>query len=155
MVHHPIHLIFVCHGNICRSPMAEFVMKDLTAKAGVSNEFVISSLAATTEEVGHDMYPPAKRLLTQKGIPFSPRKARLLTPKDYENADYIVCMDAENLEDLHFLTHGDPEKKVSLLLDWAEEHREVADPWYTGNFEATYQDVVKGCQALLKKLLPK
>lgn len=151
----PIHLIFVCHGNICRSPMAEFVMKDLVIKAGASEQFIISSLAATTEEVGHDMYPPARRLLTQKGIPFSPRKARLLTMADYEKADYIVCMDTENLEDLDFLTQGDPENKVSLLLDWAQEHREVADPWYTGDFEATYQDVTKGCQALLEKLLKK
>lgn len=155
MPHTPIHLIFVCHGNICRSPMAEFVMKDLVTKAGISEEFIISSLAATTEELGHDMYPPAKQLLTQKGIPFSPRKARLLTKKDYESADYIVCMDTENLTDLAYLTQGDPEKKVSLLLDWAKEHREVADPWYTGDFEATYQDVVKGCSALLQKLLEK
>lgn len=151
----PIHLIFVCHGNICRSPMAEFVMKDLARKAGASEQFIISSLAATTEEVGHDMYPPARRLLAQKGIPFSPRKARLLTMADYEQADYIICMDTENLEDLDFLTHDDPEKKVSLLLDWAKEHREVADPWYTGDFEMTYQDVVKGCRALLQKLLKK
>ena len=155
MSHTPIHLIFVCHGNICRSPMAEFVMKDLAHKAGVNKKFIISSLAATTEELGHDMYPPAKRLLTQKGIPFFPRKARLLTLADYESADYIVCMDTENLSDLDFLTHGDPENKVSLLLDWAKEHREVADPWYTGDFEATYQDVLKGCQALLQNLLKK
>ena len=151
----PIHLIFVCHGNICRSPMAEFVMKDLAHKAGASEQFIISSLAATTEEVGHDMYPPARRLLTQKGIPFSPRQARQLTMADYEKADYIVCMDQENVEDLDFLTHGDPEKKVSLLLDWAKEHREVADPWYTGDFATTYQDVLKGCQALLQRLLKK
>ena len=147
-----INILFICHGNICRSPMAEFVMKDLAAKAGFSELCRISSLAATTEEVGQDMYPPVKRLLTEKGVPFSPRKARLLTMADYEAADYLVCMDQENLDDLQFLTHGDPERKVSLLLDWAKEHREVADPWFTHDYETTYRDVLKGCRARLEAL---
>ncbi len=148
-----IHITFVCHGNICRSPMAEFIMKDLVKKAGLSDTISITSVAATTEEIGHDMYPPAQRILTRKGIPFTHRKARLFTQADYEKSDYIVCMDTENLEDLSYLTHGDPEKKVSLLLDWAGEHREVADPWYTGDFERTYQDVLVGCRTLLKAVL--
>lgn len=144
------HILFVCHGNICRSPMAEFIMKDLIRKAGCEKEITVDSVAATTEEIGNDMYPPAKRMLTKKGIPFTPRRARLITKEDYERADYIVCMDEENLYDISRLTRGDPEKKVSLLLSWAGRRGEVADPWYTGDFEETYDDLVEGCRALLK-----
>lgn len=144
------HILFVCHGNICRSPMAEFIMKDHIRKAGCEKEITVDSVAATTEEIGHDMYPPAKRMLTQKGIPFTPRRARLITKEDYERSDYIVCMDEENLYDLSRLTRGDPEKKVSLLLSWAGRRAEVADPWYTGDFEETYDDLVEGCRALLE-----
>ena len=144
------HILFVCHGNICRSPMAEFIMKDLIRKAGCEKAITVDSVAATTEEIGNDMYPPAKRMLTKKGIPFTPRRARLITKEDYERADYILCMDEENLSDLAYLTHGDPEKKVSLLLSWAGRRAEVADPWYTGDFEETYDDLVEGCRALLK-----
>ena len=144
------HILFVCHGNICRSPMAEFIMKDLIRKAGCEKAITVDSVAATTEEIGNDMYPPAKRMLTKKGIPFTPRRARLITKEDYERADYIVCMDEENLYDLSRLTRGDPEKKVSLLLSWAGRRGEVADPWYTGDFEETYDDLVEGCRALLK-----
>ena len=105
------HILFVCHGNICRSPMAEFIMKALIRKAGCEKTITVDSVAATTEEIGNDMYPPAKRMLTKKGIPFSPRRARLITASDYARADYILCMDEENLTDLARLTHGDPEKK--------------------------------------------
>lgn len=146
------HILFVCHGNICRSPMAEFIMKDLIRKAGCEKGITVDSVAATTEEIGNDMYPPAKRMLTKKGIPFSPRRARLITKEDYERADYIVCMDEENLYDLSRLTRGDPEKKVSLLLSWAGRRGEVADPWYTGDFEETYDDLVEGCRALLETI---
>lgn len=144
------HILFVCHGNICRSPMAEFIMKALIRKAGCEKEITVDSVAATTEEIGNDMYPPAKRMLTKKGIPFSPRRARLITKEDYARADYILCMDEENLTDLARLTYGDPEKKVSLLLSWAGRRGEVADPWYTGDFEETYDDLIEGCRALLK-----
>ena len=143
------HILFVCHGNICRSPMAEFIMKALIRKAGCEKEITVDSVAATTEEIGNDMYPPAKRMLTKKGIPFSPRRARLITTEDYARADYILCMDEENLSDLARLTRGDPDKKVSLLLSWAGQRAEVADPWYTGNFEETYADLMTGCTALL------
>lgn len=146
------HILFVCHGNICRSPMAEFIMKDLIRKAGWEKEITVDSVAATTEEIGNDMYPPAKRMLTKKGIPFTPRRARLITKEDYERSDYIVCMDEENLYDLSRLTRGDPEKKVSLLLSWAGRRGEVADPWYTGDFEETYDDLVEGCRALLETI---
>lgn len=145
-------LLFVCHGNICRSPMAEFIMKALIRKAGCEKAITVDSVAATTEEIGNDMYPPAKRMLTKKGIPFSPRRARLITASDYARADYILCMDEENLTDLARLTRGDPEKKVSLLLSWAGRRAEVADPWYTGNFEETYEDILEGCEALLKSI---
>ena len=146
------HILFVCHGNICRSPMAEFIMKDLIRKAGCEKEITVDSVAATMEGLGHDMYPPAKRMLTKKGIPFSPRRARLITASDYARADYILCMDEENLADLARLTRGDPEKKVSLLLSWAGRRAEVADPWYTGNFEEKYADILEGCEALLKSI---
>lgn len=144
------HILFVCHGNICRSPMAEFIMKALIRKVGCEKAITVDSVAATTEEIGNDMYPPAKRMLAKKGIPFSPRRARLITASDYARADYILCMDEENLADLARLTCGDPEKKVSLLLSWAGRRGEVADPWYTGDFEETYDDLIEGCRALLK-----
>jgi len=147
-----IHILFICHGNICRSPMAEMVMKELVRQKGLEGKFEISSMAATTEEMGHDIYPPAKRALDAHHIPYTKRKAALITMKDYEKADYIIAMDEENLDDLSRLTQGDPEKKISRLLDWAGEARDVADPWYTGNFEKTYEDIEKGCRAVLEKL---
>lgn len=148
----PISIIFVCHGNICRSPMAEFIMKNLVAKNHLSSRFLITSAAATREEIGCDMYPPAKRMLTAKGVPYAKHAAHLFTKEEYEEADYVIAMDEENLEDLHYLTGGDPEKKVSLLLSHAGRKGEVADPWYTGNFEETYSDIVLGCEGLLKEI---
>lgn len=149
-----IRILFVCHGNICRSPMAEFVMKNLVAKAGLEKEISISSCAATYEEIGNDTYPPVRRLLTEKGIPFTKREARILTADDYRDSDYIIGMDEENRRDLYRLTKGDPEKKITLLLEWTGEKRGVADPWYTNDYETTYRDVLKGCTALLKKVAP-
>ena len=148
-------ILFICHGNICRSPMAEFMLKDMVKKAGEEENFTISSMAATREEIGNDLYPPAKRKLREKGIPFSPRGARQMTRTDYEKFDYIIGMDEENLYDMRRICGGDPEKKISLLLDWTDTPRDVADPWYTGNFEATYRDLDAGCNALLQKLLEK
>ena len=148
-------ILFVCHGNICRSPMAEFVLKDMVKKAGLEDRFRIDSVAATWEEIGNDMYPPAKRKLREKGIPFSPRAARILIRADYDRFDYLIGMDEENLDDMYRICGGDPEKKISLLLEWAGLSRDVADPWYTGNFEATYQDLIVGCTAFLNKLFPK
>ncbi len=148
-----IHIIFVCHGNICRSPMAEFVMKDLVERNHLASRFVITSAAATREEIGNDIYPPAKRMLTAKGVPFTKHAAHLFTKEEYANADYVIAMDQENLEDLHYLTGGDPEKKVSLLLSHAGRKSEVADPWYTGDFEETYRDILEGCQGLLEEIV--
>ncbi len=148
----PITIVFVCHGNICRSPMAEMVLKEMVRKAGLSDRFSISSRAATTEEIGNDIYPPAKRTLDAHHIPHPKRKASLITGEDYERADYIIAMDQENLHDLAYLTHQDPDKKISLLLSWAGEKRDVADPWFTNDYEKTYDDVVKGCRGILDKL---
>ena len=147
-----IHILFICHGNICRSPMAEMVMKEMVRQKGLEAKFEISSMAATTEEVGHDIYPPAKRALDAHHIPYTKRKAALITMKDYEKADYIIAMDEENIHDLSRLTQGDPEKKISRLLYWAGEKRDVADPWFTDDYEKTYADIVKGCRAVLEKL---
>lgn len=147
-----IHILFICHGNICRSPMAEMVMKEMVRQRGLEAKFEISSMAATTEEMGHDIYPPAKRALDAHHIPYTKRSAALITMKDYAWADYIIAMDEENMYDLSRLTHGDPDKKVSRLLYWAGEKRDVSDPWFTDDYEKTYADIVKGCRAVLERL---
>ena len=147
-----IKILFVCHGNICRSPMAEFVMKDMVKKAGLEEEIYVESAATTYEEIGNDIYPPAMRKLREKGIPFTHRAARRMTKNDYEKFDYIIGMDRENLLDMRMICGGDPEKKISLLPEHAGIHRDVADPWYTGNFDATWEDVTTGCAALLEEL---
>ena len=143
------NILFVCHGNICRSPMAEFIMKDLVRRAGREAEFHIESAAATREEIGHDMYPAAKRKLAEKGVPFTPRAARLVTPADYERFDQIIAMDGENLRHLRRLLGEDRNGKIRLMMEYAGEKREVADPWYTGDFELTWRDLSRACAALL------
>ena len=150
-----IKILFVCHGNICRSPMAEFVMKDMIRKAGLEDQFVIDSKAARRDELGNDTHYGTKAKLRQVGIPFSKRKATLLSKTDYAAYDYLIAMDAENVHDMLRLFGGDPDRNISMLLDFAGEKREVADPWYTGNFDETYDDVVKGCTGLLRFLQKK
>ena len=145
-------ITFVCHGNICRSPMAEFVMKDMVRKAGLEDQFVIESRAARRDELGNDSHYGTKAKLRQMGIPFTKRKATLLSKTDYSAYDYLIAMDMENVHDMLRLFGGDPDKKIFRLLDFAGENREVADPWYTGNFDETYDDVVKGCTGLLRYL---
>ena len=145
-------ILFVCHGNICRSTMAEFVMKDLVRKAGLEQDFEIDSKAFRTDELGNDTHPGTKRALQAHGVKFAPRRARQITRADYEAWDYIIYMDEENRRDLMRLTGSDPEGKCSSLLSWAGLSREVADPWYTGEFETTYQDVLTGCKALRQKI---
>ena len=147
-----VRVLFICHGNICRSPMAEFILKDMIRRNGLESEIYVESAAATTEEIGNDMYPPAKRKLKEKGVPFQPRRARIITRNDYESFDMIVGMDEENIWDMRRICGGDRDGKISLLMDWAGSSRDVADPWYTGNFEATYQDLITGCTALLEKV---
>ena len=147
-----IKILFVCHGNICRSPMAEFVMKDMVRKANLENQFVIESRAARRDELGNDTHYGTKAKLRQMGIPFAKRKATLLNKTDYAAYDYLIAMDEENVRDMLRLFGSDPDRKISMLLDFAGEKREVADPWYTGNFDETYDDVVKGCAGLLRFL---
>ena len=142
-------VLFVCHGNICRSPMAEFVMKDLVKKAGVEREFSIASAATSTEEIGCPVYPPARRKLAEHGIGCAGHAARQLTAADYDHWDYLVGMDVANLRNMRRICGGDPEGKISLLLDWADRSGDVADPWYTGDFDATWRDVLAGCSGLL------
>ena len=148
-----IKILFVCHGNICRSPMAEFVMKDLVKKAGREWEFEIASAATSTEEIGNPVYPPAGRKLAEHGIGCAGKTARQLRRDDYDKWDYIVGMDSANLRNMRRICGGDPEGKISLLMDWTSHPGNVADPWYTGDFEATWQDVSAGCEGLLAHLI--
>ena len=147
-----IKILFVCHGKICRSPMAEFVMKDLVNKAGVAEQFEIASAAVSREELGNPVYPPARRKLAEHGIRCDGHAARQVTAQDYRYYDHLICMDRSNLHRLDRIIGSDVDGKVSLLLDHAGIHRDVADPWYTGDFEATWKDVLTGCTALLEKL---
>ena len=145
-------VLFVCHGNICRSPMAEFCLKDLAEKAGRAAKFEIASAALHTDEIGSPVYPPACRELAAHGISCAGKTARLIEKGDYARWDFIVGMDGANRRDLERLFPGDPEGKISLLLDWTASPRSVADPWYTGDFAATWRDVLAGCTALLAAL---
>ena len=145
-------ILFICHGNICRSPMAEFIMKQLVAQAGRAKEFEIASAAVSTEEIGNDIYPPAKRMLAAKNVPFEHREARQMTRTDYAYYDHIVCMDQSNLRCLRYIIGEDSDHKVSLMMAWAGKTRDVADPWYTGDFTKAYDDILEGCQAMLKQV---
>ena len=146
-------ILFVCHGNICRSPMAEFVMKDLVRTAGLEDVFTVASAATSTEEIGNPVYPPARRKLSEHGISCAGKTARQLRRADYEHYDYLVGMDSANFRNMQRICGGDPEGKISLLLDYTDHPGSVADPWYTGDFEATWQDVLAGCRGLLAKIL--
>lgn len=145
-------ILFVCLGNICRSPMAEFIFKDMVKQAGLEKEYHIESAATSDEERGNDVYPMAKQKLYEEGIPFTSHRARQMTKADYAKFDRIVAMDLSNLRNIDRITGGDPDGKVNLLLDWAGEHRSISDPWYTRDFDAAYSDIVCGCEALLAKL---
>ena len=147
-------ILFVCHGNICRSPMAEFIMKALVKAKGLEGEYYIESAAVSDEEYGNPIYPPAKRCLNQHGIWFDPGKtARKITKADYARFDRIVCMDGSNIRRLNRMMGEDTEDKVRLLMSYAGKRREVADPWYTGDFEATFQDILEGCEAMIKETI--
>ena len=148
-------ILFVCHGNICRSPMAEYVMKDLVKREGLEKEFAIASAATSTEEIGNGVYPPARRKLQEHGISCAGHAARQLRPSDYQAYDLLIGMDRANLRNMLRMCGGDPEGKISLLMDHTSRKGEVADPWYTGDFETTWQDVLEGCQGLLEQLKAK
>ncbi len=145
-------ILFVCHGNICRSPMAEFVMKWLVREAGREGEFEIASAATSTEEIGNPVYPPARRKLVEHGIASDGKYARQITRRDYPYYDLIVGMDEWNLRNMRRMLGGDPDGKICLLMDYTDRPGEVADPWYTGDFEATWRDVLEGCRGLLAVL---
>ncbi|MBQ0072985.1 MAG: low molecular weight phosphotyrosine protein phosphatase [Prevotella sp.] len=142
-------ILFVCHGNICRSPMAEFVMKKLVAETGLEDQFEIASAATSTEELGNSVYPPAKRKLAEHGISCEGKRARQLTRKDYDYYDLLIGMDSYNIRNMERMCGGDPENKIHMLLDYTNRPGDVADPWYTGNFDATWRDCMEGCKALL------
>ena len=145
-------ILFICHGNICRSPMAEFVMKDLTAKAGRAAEFHIESAATSREELGNPVYPPVGKLLNRKGIDCSGKRARQITKKDYDNFDLLIGMDEMNIVNMRRGFGDDQEGKIHKLMDFTGRPGDVADPWYTGDFETTWTDVLEGCENLLKQL---
>ena len=150
---HVTKILFVCHGNICRSTMAQYVMQDLVEKNGLADSFVIDSAATSTEEIGNPVDPRTRRKLQQEGIHYGNHRARQMTRADYENFNYLIGMDHNNLRNMMRMLKNDSLGKVSLLLDWTEKPRDIADPWYSGNFDLTYEDVTEGCEVLLRKLL--
>ena len=145
-------ILFICHGNICRSPMAEFVMKDMAAKARAGERFVIDSAATSTEELGNPVYPPARRELAAHGVVCGPHTARQMTRADYDKYDLLIGMDSANIRNMTRICGGDPAGKIHRLLDYTARPGDVADPWYTGDFSTTWRDVAEGCRGLLKAI---
>ena len=144
-----IKILFVCHGNICRSPMAEFIMKDMVEKRRQADRFYIASAATSREEIGNPPHYGTVNKLREEHIPLVPHHAKQITWKDYERADYIIGMDTANIRNLNRMLKNDPDGKVYKFLSFAGSGRDIADPWYTGDFEATYRDVVEGCNGFL------
>ena len=148
-------ILFVCHGNICRSPMAEFVLKKMLEKEGRDGEFYVASAATSSEEIwngrGNPVYPPAKEELRRHGITCEGKRAVQLIPADYDEYDLIIGMDGANIRNMHRLFGGDPKGKIKKLLDSADGG-DISDPWYSGDFETTYKDVCKGCEGLIKSI---
>ena len=149
-----IRILFLCHGNICRSPMAEFILKALVKARGLDGEYYIESAAVSTEETGNPIYPPARRCLREHGVWFDPgKRARQVTRADYGRFDRIICMDGSNLRWLRRIIPDDPDGKVHLMMSYCGLSRDVADPWYTGDFETAFQDILQGCEAFLKSAI--
>ena len=147
-----IKILFVCLGNICRSPMAEFIMKDLVEKEGVADQFEIASAATSTWEIGNPVYTPARAMLSRHGICCDGKTARQMTKQDYRTYDLIIGMDQSNYRDMREIAGGDPQGKLRLLMDYTDRPGDVADPWYTRNFEDTWRDVNEGCSGILDAL---
>jgi protein-tyrosine phosphatase len=155
-----IKVLFICHGNICRSPMAEFVFKDMVQKRHLSDHFLIASAATSTEEiwgsVGNPVYPPASEKLASVGISCAGKRAVQVKKSDYAAYDYLICMDTKNLRNLRRIIGEDKDGKVSLLLDYTSRPgTSIADPWYSGNFDVTYDDILEGCEGFLEYLKDK
>lgn len=148
-------VLFVCLGNICRSPMAEFVFKDMVNKKGLSNEFYIESAATSREAVGEGIYYGTRNILKEQGIPFEERRARQMTKEDYNKFDYILGMETKNVENILRIVGEDKENKVCRLLDFSDSPRNISDPWYTGDFDITYYDVEDGCSKFLEYIMEK
>ena len=147
-----IKVLFVCLGNICRSPMAEYVFKDMVKKKGLEKQFSIASAATSYEEIGNDMHYGTKDKLEEKGIPYAKHKARRIEKQDYEKYDYIIGMEESNIRNIQRIVGNDKDNKIYKLLDFSKNPRDIADPWYTGNFTVTYQDIVEGCTGFLDYL---
>ena len=150
-----IKILFICHGNICRSPMAEYVMQDLVRKEGLEDWIEVASAATSREEIGNDVHYGTKNKLAEMGIPCPRRAARQMTKQDYAVYDYLIGMDHYNISNMTRICSGDEAGKIHLLLEYAGETGDIADPWYTGNFDVTYDDVLRGCKGLLKEILNK
>lgn len=150
-----IKVLMVCHGNICRSPMAEFVLKDMVEKRGIADKFYIASAATSMEEIGNPVHHGTRNKLAQYGISTAGKHAVRMERSDYKKYDYIIGMDSWNYKNMLRIVGEDSEQKISLLLDYTDHPRDVADPWYTGDFDKTYEDVVAGCEGLLKYILEK
>ncbi len=148
-----IKILFICHGNICRSPMAEFVLKDMVKKQGMGDFFQIASCATSTEEIGNGVHPGTKKKLAENGITVKGKTAVQIKKSDYDTYDYILAMDERNIVNMKRIIGDDKKNKVSRLLDFTSHPRDIADPWYTGNFDITYQDIVEGCEAFLQHVL--
>jgi len=150
-----IRILFVCLGNICRSPMAEFIMKDMIKAKGLEDKYLISSAAVSDEEYGQPIYPPARRCLVSHGVYFDPSKtSRDVVPQDYELYDRLICMDSSNIRWLRRIVGDDPQSKISLMMSYAGQSRDVADPWYTRNFEQTFSDISLACKAMIEQDFP-
>jgi len=147
-----INVLFICHGNICRSPMAEFVFKDMVQRKGIADNFHIESAATSAEELGNPVHPGTVKILNAKEISCKGKRARQITINDYEDYDFLIGMDRHNLINMKRILGEDTENKMHLLLDFTSRKGDIADPWYTGNFEITYRDVVEGCEGFLSYL---
>ena len=147
-----IKVLFICHGNICRSPMAEFVMKDMVKKSGLESRFDIASAATSSEELYNPVHPGTRRKLAEHGIRCDGKHAQKMTRQDYDDYDLLICMDENNMRNMRRIVGGDPEGKMTKLLSWAGSSADVADPWWSGNFDDTWRDVIRGCHALLERL---
>lgn len=145
-----VKILFICHGNICRSPMAEFIFKDIVKKMGICDKFYVASAATSYEEIGSPVHYGTAKILDGLGISYSGKRAVHLEKNDYAKYDYLVCMDSANVRNTLRIVGEDLENKIYKLLEFADSSEDVADPWYTGDFERTYKDVLSGCKGLLK-----